>query len=87
MNDVLYVLNLAVIAFAAEPACPVCTRYHYEELLLERVLRNELALEQTLKDIKETTTKDADALRKLQDDQEKVNNVIESMERKQILME
>ncbi|KAH3755670.1 hypothetical protein DPMN_190368 [Dreissena polymorpha] len=81
MKDVLYVLNLAVIAFAAEPACQVCTRYHYEELLLERVLRNELALKQTLKDIKETSTKNAVAFRKLQDENEQVNNAIESMER------
>ncbi|KAH3807222.1 hypothetical protein DPMN_135557 [Dreissena polymorpha] len=74
-------------AFAAEPACPVCSRYHDEEMLLERVFRNELALEQTLKDIKETNTKVVDALRELQNKNEKVNTAIELMERKQISKE
>ncbi|KAH3807239.1 hypothetical protein DPMN_135574 [Dreissena polymorpha] len=87
MKFVVYVLNLAMTAFAAEPACPVCSRYHYEEMLLERVIRNELALEQTLKDIKETNTKVVDALRKLQNENDKVNTAIELMERKQISME
>ncbi|KAH3812877.1 hypothetical protein DPMN_141320 [Dreissena polymorpha] len=56
-------------------------------MLLERVLRNELALEHTLKEIKETNTKVVDALRKLQDENNKVNTAIELMERKEILME
>ncbi|KAH3807250.1 hypothetical protein DPMN_135585 [Dreissena polymorpha] len=84
---VVYVLNLAVTALTAEPACPVCSRYHYEETLLERVLRNELALEQTLKDIKETNTKVVDSLKELQNENNKVNTAIELMERKQISME
>ena len=50
------------------------------EGVVERVIRNELALEQTLKDIKETNTKVVDALRKLQDENDKVNTSIESME-------
>ncbi|KAH3812936.1 hypothetical protein DPMN_141379 [Dreissena polymorpha] len=87
LKVVLYVLNLAVTSLAAEPACPVCSRYNYEEMLLERVIRNELALENTLKDIKETNTKVVDALRKLQDENDKVNIAIEAMERKQIVME
>ncbi|KAH3807486.1 hypothetical protein DPMN_135829 [Dreissena polymorpha] len=87
MKVVLCVLIFSGIALAAEPACPMCSKYHFEEMLLERVLRNELALEQTLKDIKETNTKVVDALKKLQDEHDKVNSSTESMERKQILME
>ncbi|XP_052218609.1 uncharacterized protein LOC127836169 [Dreissena polymorpha] len=87
LKVVLYVLNLAVTSLAAEPACPVCSRYNYEEMLLERVIRNELALEHTLKDIKETNTKVVDALRKLQDENDKVNIANAAMERKQIVME
>ncbi|KAH3812901.1 hypothetical protein DPMN_141344 [Dreissena polymorpha] len=87
MKAVLYVLNLAVIALAAEPACPVCSKYHYEEMLLERVLRTEMALEQTLRDIKETNTKVVDALKKLDNENAQVNIAIEAMERKQIVLE
>ncbi|KAH3812934.1 hypothetical protein DPMN_141377 [Dreissena polymorpha] len=87
MKVALFVLNLVVASLAAELACPVCSRYNYEEMLLERVIRNELALEHTLKDIKETNTKVVDALRKLQDENDKVNIAIEVMERKQIVME
>ncbi|KAH3812871.1 hypothetical protein DPMN_141314 [Dreissena polymorpha] len=87
MKIVLYVLSLAVISLAAEPACPSCSKYHYEEMLLERVLRNELSLEHTLTVINETNTNVVDALRKLQDENNKVNTAIELMERKEILME
>ncbi|KAH3812894.1 hypothetical protein DPMN_141337 [Dreissena polymorpha] len=87
MKIVLYVLSLAVISLAAEPACPSCSKYHFEEMLLERVLRNELALEHTLTEIKETNTKVVDALKKIQDENNKVNTAIELMERKEILME
>ncbi|KAH3812922.1 hypothetical protein DPMN_141365 [Dreissena polymorpha] len=87
LKVVLYVLNLAVTSLAAEPACPVCSRYNYEEMLLQRVIRNELVMEHTLKDIKETNTKVVDALRKLQYENGKVNIAIEAMERKHILME
>ncbi|KAH3812933.1 hypothetical protein DPMN_141376 [Dreissena polymorpha] len=87
LKVVLHVLNLAVTSLAAEPACPVCSRYNYEEMLLQRVIRNELVLEHTLKDIKETNTKVVDALRKLQYENGKVNIAIEAMERKQILIE
>ncbi|KAH3806009.1 hypothetical protein DPMN_134319 [Dreissena polymorpha] len=87
MKVVPYVLNLAVTAFAADSACPVCSKYHYEEMLLERVLRNELAMEQTLKDIKETDTKIVGSLKKLHDENNKCNIAIEAMERKQIVME
>ncbi|KAH3812967.1 hypothetical protein DPMN_141410 [Dreissena polymorpha] len=87
MKIILFVLSLAVISLAAEPACPSCSKYHYEEMLLERVLRNELALEHTLTKIKETNTNVVDALKKLQDENNKVNTAIELMERKEILME
>ncbi|XP_052217924.1 uncharacterized protein LOC127835527 [Dreissena polymorpha] len=56
-------------------------------MLLERVLRNELAMEQTLKDIKETDTKIVGSLKKLHDENNKCNIAIEAMERKQIVME
>ncbi|KAH3812912.1 hypothetical protein DPMN_141355 [Dreissena polymorpha] len=81
MKVVLYALHLAVTALAAEPACPVCSRHHYEAMMLERVIRNELALEQTLKDIKDTNTNVVVALRKLQHENDKVNIAIEAMER------
>ncbi|KAH3814808.1 hypothetical protein DPMN_143321 [Dreissena polymorpha] len=52
-----YFINALAFTAAEEPSCPVCSRYEYEEKLLERVLRNELALENTLKEIKETNAK------------------------------
>ncbi|KAH3755656.1 hypothetical protein DPMN_190354 [Dreissena polymorpha] len=84
MKLVLYVLNKAVIAFVAEPAYPVCSRYNKEEKLWERVFRKELTMEQPLKDIKGTNTKFVDALRNFQKENEKVNNAFLSMERRQI---
>ncbi|KAH3799708.1 hypothetical protein DPMN_153320 [Dreissena polymorpha] len=65
----------------------MCSRYHYQEILPERLLRNDVALEQTLKDITENNKKVVDALRKLQYENYKVNNAIDSIERKHIYME
>ncbi|KAH3755664.1 hypothetical protein DPMN_190362 [Dreissena polymorpha] len=43
-----------VAAFAREPSCPVCSRYDYEERILERVLRNEMAMDNLLAEIRKT---------------------------------
>ncbi|KAH3807603.1 uncharacterized protein LOC127834975 [Dreissena polymorpha] len=83
----LCVLNLVVRALTMEPSCPVCSKYEYEEKLLERVLRNEHALEHTLHDIKATHAKVVDALKTIHDKIGSVNTAIGTMDRKQIVME
>ncbi|XP_052217882.1 uncharacterized protein LOC127835477 [Dreissena polymorpha] len=50
------------VSFALEPSCPVCSKFEYEKKLLERVIRNELALKDTLDKKTETHAKVADTL-------------------------
>ncbi|XP_052216576.1 uncharacterized protein LOC127834603 isoform X3 [Dreissena polymorpha] len=80
-------LSLIVFTCAREPSSPICSRYDYEERLLERVLRNELALETTLNDILKTNAKVIDALKLLEDGKEKVESTLADMEKKQIDIE
>ncbi|XP_052218356.1 uncharacterized protein LOC127835978 [Dreissena polymorpha] len=65
-----------------EPSSPACSRYDFEEKLLERVLRNELAIETMLKEIRETNLNvksTLGALDKSKDDMDsKLTNAIRS---------
>ncbi|KAH3859892.1 hypothetical protein DPMN_102713 [Dreissena polymorpha] len=56
-------LHVIVATSAREPSSPICSKYDYEERLLERVIRNELALETTLKEILKTNANVVDALK------------------------
>ncbi|KAH3809764.1 uncharacterized protein LOC127833540 isoform X4 [Dreissena polymorpha] len=49
---VLVVACALLTAHAAEPSCPVCSKYHYDEMVLERMIRNEIKWEQIVNDIK-----------------------------------
>ncbi|KAH3805358.1 hypothetical protein DPMN_133661 [Dreissena polymorpha] len=80
-------LQVIVATCAREPSSPICSRYDYEERLLERVLRNELALETTLNEIRKTNSKVVDALKQLEDGKAKVESSLAIMEKKQIEME
>ncbi|KAH3805376.1 hypothetical protein DPMN_133679 [Dreissena polymorpha] len=77
-------LHMIVATCAREPSSPICSRYNYEERLLERVLRNELALETTLNEIMKTNAKVVDALTQLEDAETKVDSTLAVMEKKQI---
>ncbi|KAH3815746.1 hypothetical protein DPMN_144277 [Dreissena polymorpha] len=44
-------------SLAVELSCPVCSKCEYEERLLERVLRNEFELKNTVNKITETHAK------------------------------
>ncbi|KAH3807737.1 uncharacterized protein LOC127835623 [Dreissena polymorpha] len=80
-------LNVIVFTCAREPSSPICSRYDYEERLLERVLRNELALETTLNEILKTNGKVGDALKDLEDGKAKVESTLAVIEQKQLDME
>ncbi|KAH3859890.1 hypothetical protein DPMN_102711 [Dreissena polymorpha] len=80
-------LSVIVPTCAREPSSPICSKYDYEERLLERVLRNEFALETTLNEILKTNAKVVDALKQLEDEKGKVESTLAVMEKKQIEME
>ncbi|KAH3805335.1 hypothetical protein DPMN_133635 [Dreissena polymorpha] len=86
-KSVCLLLNVIVFTCAREPSSPICSRYDYEERLLERVLRNELALETTLNDILKTNAKVVDALKQLEDGKAKVDSTFAVMAKKQTEIE
>ncbi|KAH3693305.1 uncharacterized protein LOC127863110 [Dreissena polymorpha] len=75
---------VAVIMFgtsvAVEPSCPVCSKYEYEERLLERVLSNELALRNILNKITETQAQVEDTLKAMKAESVKINDAMHAMD-------
>ncbi|KAH3814841.1 hypothetical protein DPMN_143354 [Dreissena polymorpha] len=65
---------------AKEPSCPTCSRYDFDEKLLERVLRNELAIETMLKEIRETNAKVEATLHLMHDDRKKLEGILDSLD-------
>ncbi|XP_052817224.1 uncharacterized protein LOC128243468 [Mya arenaria] len=48
----LFISTFSSVVLALEPVCPVCSKYDYEEKLLERVIRMEFTVEKIVKDNK-----------------------------------
>ncbi|KAH3787903.1 hypothetical protein DPMN_166034 [Dreissena polymorpha] len=86
-KGLLLLLNVILAACAREPLSPTCMLYEYEERLLERVLRNEIGLENTLKDIVKTHAKVEDALQQLEDGTVLIKSTLKAIEEKQTTME
>ncbi|KAH3730320.1 uncharacterized protein LOC127854268 [Dreissena polymorpha] len=83
---VFFMYTLCTV-FASEPSCQVCSRYDYEEKILERVIRNELVLQNTLQSIRETNENVIAGLQALQEEKVKINAVLKIIERKQTYIE
>ncbi|XP_052762381.1 heavy metal-binding protein HIP-like [Mya arenaria] len=52
MTGLLQLLLLVYVTVASEPSCPACSKYDYEEKVLERMIRMEFAFENVLKENK-----------------------------------
>ncbi|KAH3809840.1 hypothetical protein DPMN_138220 [Dreissena polymorpha] len=74
--------NIILATSAREPSSPACSRYDYEERLLERVLRNELSIENMLKEIRETNVKVESALKLMHEDRHNLAASKEEMDTK-----
>ncbi|KAH3814885.1 hypothetical protein DPMN_143402 [Dreissena polymorpha] len=74
-------MNVILAIGAKEPSCPACSRYDFEERLLERVLRNELAIETMLKEIRETNVNVESALTLMKDDRKKLEATLDALEK------
>ncbi|KAH3814852.1 hypothetical protein DPMN_143365 [Dreissena polymorpha] len=80
--DCLFIfMNVILAVVAKEPSCPACSRYDFEERLLERVLRNELAIETMLKEIRETNVHVESALNLMTDDTKKLEETLNALEK------
>ncbi|XP_052216575.1 uncharacterized protein LOC127834603 isoform X2 [Dreissena polymorpha] len=86
-KSLLLLLSVIVATCAREPSIPICSKYDYEERLLERVLRNEFALETTHDEIAKTNAKVVDALKQLVEEKAKVESTLAVIEKNLIEME
>ncbi|KAH3814859.1 hypothetical protein DPMN_143372 [Dreissena polymorpha] len=80
-------MNVILTILAKEPSCPACSRYDFEEKLLERVLRNELAIETMLKEIRETNVNVESALNLMKDDKKKLEETLGALDKSKDDME
>ncbi|KAH3814836.1 hypothetical protein DPMN_143349 [Dreissena polymorpha] len=81
MEFLFILMNVIFVAVAKEPSCPACSRYDFEEKLLERVLRNELVIETMLKEIREPNVIVESALNLMKDDRKKLEGIIEALDK------
>ncbi|XP_052761734.1 complement C1q-like protein 4 [Mya arenaria] len=56
MTGIFQLLLLVSVTVASEPSCPACSKYDYEEKVLERMIRMEFAFENVLKENKATSS-------------------------------
>ncbi|KAH3814743.1 hypothetical protein DPMN_143253 [Dreissena polymorpha] len=78
-------MSIIHATFAVEPlcrSCPACSPYDFNERLLERVVRYELAFDTILKEVRETIVKVDSALKVMQEDRTKMDATLDDMESK-----
>ncbi|KAH3814837.1 hypothetical protein DPMN_143350 [Dreissena polymorpha] len=76
-------MNVILAVVAIEPSCPACSRLDFEDKVLERVLRNELAIESMLKEIRETNAKVETTLNLMHDDRKKLEGILDTLDKYQ----
>ncbi|XP_052787701.1 complement C1q-like protein 2 [Mya arenaria] len=94
MTGIFQLLLLVSVTLASEPTCPACSKYDYEEKMLERMIRMEFAfekldekLEQNLNKLKEEKARLQEIVDDLKDQQEQAESrlvsLMEEVERNQ----
>ncbi|KAH3814884.1 hypothetical protein DPMN_143401 [Dreissena polymorpha] len=82
---IIVFMSIIHATFAVEPlcrSCPACSPYDFNERLLERVVRYELAFDTILKEVRETIVKVDSALKVMQEDRTKMDATLDDMESK-----
>ena len=67
MNEMWTLVVLSVYYVAVECGEPVCSRFHYEERLLEKMIRTEIKMEEMIKEVKNIEHRVNGSLKKVTD--------------------
>ncbi|KAH3810086.1 uncharacterized protein LOC127836458 [Dreissena polymorpha] len=78
---VILLVYMLKASSAVEPSCQVCSKFDYERLL-ERVIRNELTLKDTLDKITKTNAKVEETLKRIETENAKLNLAMQGLEEK-----
>ncbi|KAH3691088.1 hypothetical protein DPMN_191763 [Dreissena polymorpha] len=74
-------MKIVLTIVTRESSCLTCSRYDFEERLLERVLRNELVIETMLEEVHETNVKVESALKLIHADKSILVDTLNSLEK------
>ncbi|KAH3809790.1 hypothetical protein DPMN_138170 [Dreissena polymorpha] len=80
-------MNIILVTSGREPSCPACSRYDFKEILLERVLRNELVIGTMLKEVRDTYVKVKSAIKLMHEDRSKLEDSLNGSEKSKTEMD
>ncbi|XP_052761743.1 uncharacterized protein LOC128204367 [Mya arenaria] len=83
MTGLLQLLLLVSVAMASEPSCPACSKYDYEEKMLERMIRMEFVFEKVLKENKALSKTVEQDLMLINEESERLHVTVDSLKDQQ----
>ncbi|XP_052761790.1 uncharacterized protein LOC128204414 [Mya arenaria] len=83
MTGLLQLLLLVSMSVASEPSCPACSKYDYEEKVLERMVRMEFAFEKVLKENKDVSKTVEQDLTRIKEENERLHATIDALKDQQ----
>ncbi|XP_052761365.1 uncharacterized protein LOC128204068 [Mya arenaria] len=83
MTGILQLLLLVSMTKASEPSCPACSKYDYEEKLLERMIRMEFAYEKVLKENKDVSKTVEQDLTRIKEENERLYATVQTLKDQQ----
>ncbi|XP_052761398.1 collagen alpha-2(VIII) chain-like [Mya arenaria] len=79
MTGILQLLLLVSATVASEPSCPACSKYDYEEKVLERIIRMEFAFEKVLKENKAVSKTVEQDLTRFKEENERLHATVDAL--------
>ncbi|WAR16177.1 hypothetical protein MAR_030771 [Mya arenaria] len=83
MTGLLQLLLLVSVTMATEPSCPACSKYDYEEKVLERMIRMEFAFEKVLKENKAVSKTVEQDLMLIKEENERLHATVDALKDQQ----
>ncbi|XP_052761396.1 uncharacterized protein LOC128204093 [Mya arenaria] len=83
MTGILQLLLLVSVTMASEPSCPACSKYDYEEKVLERMIRMEFAFENVLKENKAVSKTVEEDLTRIKEENERLHATVDALKNQQ----
>ncbi|XP_052762464.1 uncharacterized protein LOC128205086 [Mya arenaria] len=83
MTGILQLLLLVSATVASEPSCPACSKYDYEEKVLERMIRMEFAFEKVLKENKDVSKTVEQDLTRIKVENERLHATVDALKNQQ----
>ncbi|XP_052761363.1 collagen alpha-2(VIII) chain-like [Mya arenaria] len=83
MTGLLQLLLLVSVTVASEPSCPACSKFDYEEKVLERMIRMEFAFENVLKENKAVSKSVEQDLSRINEENERLHATVDALKDQQ----